>query len=254
MIKNENIVFILPTYNEKDSISDVILEIKNVSNKLHRYNVMILVVDDNSPDGTQDIVKNLQKKDKKIFISPGNKNGLGSAMIRGIKYAMKKLHADIVVLNEADMSYKPTDSVKMIKLIENGSDFVAAARVLKKGNLWPIERKIMHWTSNTLFANFVAGVDEVIDHNCAFRAIRVKGVLDKLNFSTFPKGFSFFNYLAFKLSRVTKRVTNMPVIYHPRTKGESKISLSPKHIKSFASNFLEYIIICFKIRFEKIFG
>lgn len=254
MIKKENIVFIIPTYNEKDSIPDVINAIKNVSKKLRKYNVTTLVVDDNSPDGTQELVKKMQKVNKSIFLSAGEKNGLGSAMIRGIKYSIGTLKADIVVMNEADMSYKPTDSLKMIKLIESGSDFVAASRVLKKENLWPIERKIMHWVSNYLFANLIAGVNEVDDHNCAFRAIRVKGVLEKINFKDFPKGFSFFNYLVFELSLVTQKISNIPVIYYPRTKGESKISLSPKHLRSFISNFSEYIKVCFQIRVKKIFG
>src|SRR5690349_21349785 len=110
MTRKDSIVFVIPTYNEAENITTLLNEIKKISKRLNHYKVQTVIVDDSSPDGTQDIVKLFQKDNKNVFLSPGKKNGLGSAMIRGIKYAIKNLKADFVIMNEADMSYKPKDS------------------------------------------------------------------------------------------------------------------------------------------------
>lgn len=251
MTKKDILVYIYPTYNERENIIKTLKETNKASNHIKNYKTLILVVDDNSPDGTANLVKKFQKTNPHVRLLSGKRNGLGSAMIRGIKFAINSLKADLVVLNEADMSYLPSDSVDMVKLVQKKWDVVAATRILKKDNQWPIDRKIIHKISNVVFAEMIAGVKEVSDHNCAFRAIRVKGILDQIDFNDFPTGFSFFNYLIYKLSNQTEMITNFPVIYYPRTLGESKISFKPKHLKNLIKNFYEYFKICFKIRFEK---
>jgi dolichol-phosphate mannosyltransferase len=242
--KRNKIVYLIPTYNEKDNIVEMLKVVKKTLNSLKKYKYNILVVDDNSPDGTGELVKKYSVNNPQVVLLSGKKKGLGKAMARGYLYAMGKLNADIVISNESDFSYDPTKSVTMIKKIEDGFDVVLGSRKLENINKWPLIRRIIHFVANTVFASIVAGVTEVEDHNSAFKAIRVKGVLDRLNFKEFPVGFSFFNYLTYKLSTLTTKIYEFKTTFRPRTKGVSKMMMRDS---------LEYMKNCFKIRSEKIF-
>jgi dolichol-phosphate mannosyltransferase len=222
----------------------MLLLVDKVLKKLPHYKTYILVVDDRSPDGTQEIVLKFQKNHKNTILLSGPKRGLGTAMIRGFKFAISKLKADIVISNEADFSYNPTNVPFMLKVLEKGQDAVLGSRKLDNFNTWPLGRRFIHFVANTIFANIVAGVTQVDDHNSAFKAIRVKAVLDKINFNNFPKGFSFFNYLTFKLSQVTPNIYEFKTTFRPRTVGVSKMMIG---------DGIEYIKTCLQIRFEKIF-
>ena len=241
--KKQTIVYMIPTYNERGNIEKMLQTVNRILSKLKAYKYNILVVDDNSPDGTGDIVKEFQKKNKFTVLLSGPKKGLGVAMIRGYKYAIKILKADIVISNEADFSYNPKEVVTMIRIIESGQDVVLGSRKLDNFNTWPIGRRLIHFTANTIFANFIAGVNQVDDHNSAFKTIRVKNVLDKINLSDFPKGFSFFNYLTFKLTQVTPNIYELKTPFKPRLVGVSKMMLR---------DGVEYMKNCFQIRIEKI--
>lgn len=242
--KAQKIVYMIPTYNEVGNIGKMLVTVDKILSKLKKYKYTILVVDDNSPDGTGEVVKSFSKNHKSTFLLSGPKKGLGVAMIRGYKYAIANLKADIVITNEADFSYNPKEITSMIRIIEAGSDVVLGSRKLDNFNTWPIGRRLIHFTANTIFANFIAGVNQVDDHNSAFKVIRVKKVLDKINFADFPKGFSFFNYLTFKLTQVTPNIYELKTPFRPRTVGVSKMMLR---------DGIEYVKNCFKIRYEKIF-
>ena len=248
------IVNIIPTYNECANISNCLASLLKTGNT-GKYRYLILVVDDNSPDGTAKVVINLQKKHKNIYLLSGKKQGLGIAMIRGLKYAVNKLHADIVIPNEADLAYPAAKIPYMLKKIEDGYDVVVASRHVPGANTrgWTPQRKLNHWVANTLFATWVAGTHEVKDKNGAFRAIRVKGVLDQINLDELPsKGFGFFNYLIYKLTMVTDKFHEFPITYRFRTRGESKVSFNPKYFRTFIRDMAEYITLCLRIRYERI--
>lgn len=100
------VVVILPTYNEKDNITLLIGELQKQFAKIP-HDMNILVVDDNSPDGTAETVKAECSKSSNIFLITGRKQGLGAAYLRGMKFAIDNLHADIVMEMDADFSHKP---------------------------------------------------------------------------------------------------------------------------------------------------
>lgn len=243
-MKKPKIVYLIPTYNEKGNILPMLKLVNSLLAKLKKYQYQILVVDDNSPDGTGKLVEKFHKRNPNVILSSGPKKGLGMAMIRGYKYAVNKLKADIVISNEADFSYSPEKLNYMIKMIEKGQDVVLGSRKLGRINERPLSRRFIHFAANTFFAKIVAGVTEVDDHNSAFKAIRVKGVLDKIDFKNFPKGFSFFNYLTFRLSILTPKIHEFKTHFRPRTEGVSKMVLR---------DGVEYAKNCFRIRREKIF-
>lgn len=247
------VVNVIPTYNEKEIIKKMISTLMQIAQKLPQYEFKILVVDDSSPDGTGNIVETLQKRHKGLYLSSAPKQGLGNAMIRGLNYAIKKLEADIVITNEADFSFNPYLIPLMLKKINGGQDMIIASRHKKGGNTkgWTLERKLNHWIANYFFATLIAGNNTVTDHNGAFRAVRVKGVLDKINLDKLnTRGFGFFNYILFRLTQITPNYSEIPATYKFRRVGESKVSFNPKYINTYVRDIFEYIKICLRIRSE----
>lgn len=253
-MRKQTIVNLIPSYKEEENIGKMLMALQEVGKKSPNYKFVTLIVDDNSPDDTQKIVKEFQKTHSSVYLITGPKKGLGRAMIRGIDYAIRRLNADIIIPNEADFAFDPNHIPYMIKKIEEGFDLVVASRHVKNGKTegWTMNRKLNHWVANKLFATWVAGVNQVSDHNGAFRAIRVKGVLDQINLMSLNiNGFGFFSYLIFKITQVTNKIHEFPIIYKFRTAGESKVSFNPKYVKTYLRDVLEYIFLSLKIRVEK---
>ena len=176
-------------------------------------------------------------------------------MIKGYLYSLENLKPEIVVSTEADFAYDPKYIPEAINKVKEGFDVVVGSRHVGIGKTegWTISRKLNHWVANKLFATWVAGVREVYDHNGAFRAIRVHGILDKIDLRKIkPSGFGFFSYFLFKLTQITEKIYELPVIYRFRTKGESKVSFNPKYLMIYLHDIFEYILLSFKIRLEKI--
>src|SRR5258708_2250947 len=116
-----NIVVIMPTYNEEENIKKMIpmLE-KEIFPKVKNHSLHLLVVDDNSPDGTADAVKKFMQQWNTIELLSGKKQGLGSAYVRGMQYAMKHMHADAVIEFDADFQHDPHDIPRLIKAMDDG--------------------------------------------------------------------------------------------------------------------------------------
>ena len=108
---------------------------QKIAEKNPSHKFLTLVVDANSKDGTQEVVKKFQEKNKDVFLLTGPKKGLGHDLIRGYRYAADKLKADVVIPNDADFQWDPTHIPEMIKKIEDGYDVVVASRHTKGGCL-----------------------------------------------------------------------------------------------------------------------
>lgn len=241
--------YIIPTYNEAENIEPMIKMVDSIFKKLKRYDYKILVVDDNSPDGTGKIVRRLAKQNKRLVLLPGQKNGLGAAIIRGIKYSLR-IKSDYTISNEADFSYSPNEIPKILKKLESGWDVVACSRAITGHSNWSLGRQIIHFVANNIFANVVAGVKTVEDHNSAYKALR-NSILYKLDFNKFPSGFSFFNYLVYDAGNHTNKIYEIKTKFTPRSKGQSKIGLNSKYIKYFLKDSFEYVASCVRIRLQK---
>ena len=243
----------IPTYNEVENIKKLLESILREIRRLRKHSFVILVVDDNSPDGTGEIVEGLKKKNKIIKLLNGKKEGLGKAMRRGYLYAMKEFKPEVIIANEADFAVPFKHLGYMIKKIEEGYDVVVASRhvVVGKAMGWTTTRKLNHFMANTLFATWIAGVKIVHDKNMAFKAVRVKGVLDSIDLKKFNvRGFAFFYFFVYRLSQVTVKFYEFPVVYKFRTQGESKVSFNPKYLRNYIRDIKEYVLIAFKIRFR----
>ena len=223
------IVHIIPTYNEKENIGRMIDTINRIGEKYPKWKNEIIIVDDNSPDGTAEVVKEYQKKYANIHLLLKKKEGLGKALILGYSYAIKKLSADVVIPNDADFQWDPEDYPRLVKKIEEDFDVAVASRHLAGGKIigWSWFRKLNHNVSNSILAWFLAGVHEVKDHAGNFKAIRVKDILEKVPLHKMRNaGFSFQLHILYELSKTGAKFTEVPVVFCERKFGKSKIGFN----------------------------
>lgn len=237
------ITVIIPTYNEKENISKLIPILQEKFKDI-KEEMGILVVDDSSPDGTGDVVKDLQTKYKNVDLIIGTKTGLGAAYIRGMTYAIEKLGSDAIMEMDADFSHKPEDVALLVEQLGNGYDFVIGSRYVPGGSIpsnWSFIRRMNSKWGN-IFARYVAGLVQVHDCTAGFRAIKTD-ILKKINLKHLRvKGYSFqMNLLRAAVDHGAK-VKEVPVDFIDRTIGESKLELSDQ---------IEFIFAAWIIRFEK---
>lgn len=221
------IVVVIPTYNEKENIKKLVPILDDVFKKSD-YDFNVLVVDGNSPDGTNDEVISLSKKYK--FLHPlleNQKAGIGAAYFYGFKYAMKEMKADILVEMDADLQHDPKVLPSLVKpIIENKADYVIGSRFTKGGSIpkeWAFIRKFFSVGGN-IFSKIVLGIYNVNDFTTGYKASRVKGFVDKLDFD--KVGSASFAYkvdLLFKTHRLGARIQEVPITFGLRDRGVSKI-------------------------------
>lgn len=244
------IVHIIPTYNEKENITKMVSEIFSIEKQYPQWKNEILIVDDYSPDGTAEVVKDIQKNNRRVHLISKKKEGLGKALIKGYEFAIDILHADVIIPNDADFQWDPQDFPKLVKKIEEGYDVVVASRHIAGGSVvgWNWFRKLNHDISNSLLAWWVAGVHEVEDHAGNFKAIRVKGILDQVRLVKMKNaGFSFQLHILYELSKTKAKFSEIPVIFKERKYGNSKIGFNKYYIR----DVFEYIKSSLVIRMDR---
>ena len=250
------VVNIIATYNERENIELMLEALTRIGRENPRYQFETLVVDANSPDGTGEVVKEYMDKDKNVKLLTGPKRGLGYDLLRGYRYAVEEMKADIIVPNDADFSFDPKHIPELLAKIDEGYDVAVASRHVGGGGTagWSLFRKLNHWVSNILFATYMAGIKEVKDHNGNFKAIRVKGVLDKIPLERLLekikiRGFVIQTYILYELSKYTRKFVEIPVVFKFRSRGEAKIG--KKYLKSYLRDTLEYMKLCSLMRLER---
>lgn len=191
----------------------------------------------------------------KVHLLTGPKQGLGEALIRGYQYAIKNLKADIIITNDCDFQFDPYDIPKLLEKIDQGYDVVIASRHVPGGGVqdWPLGRTITHFIANTIFATYIAGNKEVTDHQGNFRAMRVNGILDQIKLNQIPvTGYGFLNYMIYEFSKLNAKFAEVPITFKWRQRGETKVSFTPKYIKTFFRDTVEYIKLCLVIRLNRL--
>lgn len=244
------IVHIIPTFNERENIGRMIEAIETVGKKYPSWKNEILIVDDYSPDGTGDVVRQISKTKKNVYLLEKKKEGLGKALVLGYDYAIKNLHADVVIPNDADFQWDPGEFPNLVKKIEEGYDVAVASRHVPGGSVigWNWFRTINHEVSNTFLAWWVAGVREVHDHAGNFKAIRVKNMLDRVPLHKMRNiGFSFQLHILYELSKVGATFCEVPVVFRERRFGISKIGLNRYYFR----DVVEYVKNSFQIRADR---
>ena len=237
------IVVILPTYNEKENIGLMIHALQEQFRKLP-HDMQILVVDDNSPDGTADIVRAERNAWPNLHLITGEKKGLGAAYVRGMKFAINELHADVVMEMDADFSHKPEDVPRLIEAVVEGADFAIGSRYVPGGKIpedWSFLRR-MNSTWGNVFARYVAGMYAVRDCTAGFRAIRTS-IVEKIDLDALKvRGYAFQISLLHEAVMNHAQVQEIPVEFVDRKRGETKLGLS---------DIVEFMLNAWWIRFER---
>jgi dolichol-phosphate mannosyltransferase len=222
-----HIVLIIPTFNERGNIGRLIDELQVVFRAL-RHAMQILVVDDNSPDGTGELVREYQSRVPNVHLLQGQKHGLGAAYIRGMRHALEALHADAVLEMDADFSHRPADVPRLIAALEQGADIAIGSRYVPGGRIpteWGWQRRLSSRLGN-LVARHLAGLYRVRDCTAGFRAIR-GDVLRRLDLGSLrAQGYTFQIALLYAAVAGGAKVVELPVEFVDRTVGESKLGIS----------------------------
>jgi len=242
------VVHLLTTYNEKENIGPMIEYLEDLAKKLPKYEFVFLVADSHSPDGTGEIVKKMAETRKNLYLLE-TPRGLGVSLIAGYKYAIKELEADIVIPNDTDFQWNPKYIPEMLKKIEEGYDVVVPSRHATGGrDNFNAFRKLTHFISNTLINYYWGGIREVKDLAGNLKAIRVKGILDKVDLGKLNvKGFVIQATMVYELSKTGAKFCEIPAVYEERKAGETKVSLNPQFVK----DVMETLIQATKIRIER---
>jgi len=228
-VKRENmeLVIVLPTYNELENVQVLIPRLREQFRGLP-YSAHILVVDDNSPDGTGEAVRSLMREWANLHLLAGEKKGLGAAYIRGMQYALDVLSADVIVEMDADLSHDPSDLPRLLQALDSNADFVIGSRYVQGGSIpstWKWHRKVNSSLGN-LVARYIVGLYRVRDCTAGYRAIR-SSILRQIDFSTLRvSGYAFQIALLHRAVGLGARVVEIPVHFADRTLGESKLGLS----------------------------
>ena len=233
------ILIITPTYNESKNIVTLVEKVLKLD---PRYS--LLVVDDNSPDGTGKIVKELQKEHENLHIAERDKKtGLGTAYIHGFKWALKNDY-DIIVQIDADLSHNPEDIPRLIKRLDD-NDLVIGSRYTSGVSVvnWPIRRLLLSYYAN-LYSRLVTGM-HIKDSTGGFKAWKSE-VLEKVELDDIrSQGYSFQIEMNFRTWSKGFNIVEEPIIFIDRTIGESKMS---------GAIMNEAIWMVWVLRIRKIFG
>ncbi len=221
-----NLVFILPTYNERENIVTLLEALRKATSKVKGYTITYLIVDDNSPDGTKDEVLRYKKTHPTVQVVSGKKEGLGKALLRGMKYAVHTLRTDILFQMDADLSHDPSKVPEFLEHLAKGADFVIGSRYIPGGSIpdnWGAHRKLFSRAGNAI-VRFGLGYPHVHDWTGGFRAFPKK-YYELLHEEVSPySGYVF--QIAFLHRAIMKgaRVAEVPFRFTDRRFGRSKIA------------------------------
>ena len=218
-MKSDSIVLI-PTYNEKENISKIIDAVLGLEQQFD-----ILVIDDNSPDGTAAIVEDIMTRENRVHIlkRPG-KQGLGTAYIAGFKWAIEQKY-DYIIEMDADFSHNPNDLIPLRKACaEEGADLSIGSRYITGVNVvnWPMGRVLMSYYAS-MYVRIVTGMsvrDTTAGFVCYRREVLETIDLDKIQF----KGYAFQIEMKFTAIKFGFKIKEVPIIFVNRVLGTSKMS------------------------------
>ncbi|MCL5795139.1 MAG: polyprenol monophosphomannose synthase [Patescibacteria group bacterium] len=211
---------VIATYNEKENIAKLLHDILNLS----ITDLEIIVVDDNSPDGTATIVENNFRQHPVNLIVRKDTRGYGSAHIAGFLKAIDR-GAEIIISMDADFSHQPKIIPEMIREIEAGYDVVVGSRRIAGGQIigWGITRKLASQTAMIL-TRLILGI-KTRDVTTGFRAYRAKALSGLNLLSIKSNGYSFLEELIYRCEKNHLKIKEVPIIFNDRQLGKSKFSI-----------------------------
>ncbi len=213
-------IVIIPTYNEKENIEAIINTIFKLPKQFH-----ILIIEDNSPDGTANIVRQIQKKfpEQLHMIERKGKLGLGSAYITGFKWSIEHKY-DYIFEMDADFSHPPEKLSELYEACVNGADLAIGSRYKSGVNVinWPLGRVLMSYFAS-VYVRFITGL-KIMDTTAGFKCYKRHTLetipLDKIRL----KGYAFQIEMKFTTWKYGFNISEVPIVFTDRQKGTSKMS------------------------------
>ena len=239
MISLDKTVVIIPTYNEISNIQNMLETLERLHPSLH-----VLIIDDGSPDGTATVIKKFQNTKKNLhLLERKGKLGLGTAYIKGFKWALEN-NFEAVVTMDCDFSHEPeaipsfTEKIGQYDLVI-GSRYTGGIRIMN----WPMQRLLLSYFAS-IYARIITGIpffDSTGGFNCYSRKALSSLNLDKI----FSIGYAFQIELKYKVWSMGLPCIEVPITFFERTEGKSKMS---------RKIIVEAVVNVFRLRFKKIFG
>lgn len=216
----ESGIVIIPTYNEIENITDIVETVLALPQAFH-----ILVVDDNSPDGTAAAVAELQIKNKdRLFLEVRTKkNGLGTAYVHGFKWALEHGYPYIFEM-DADFSHNPKDLALLLEACKSGTDMAIGSRYVTGVNVvnWPLNRVLLSYFAS-VYVRLITGMkikDTTAGFVCYKKEVLQTIDLDQIRFV----GYAFQIEMKYRAFAKNFKIEEIPIIFTDRTKGQSKMS------------------------------
>lgn len=231
----DKVVIVMPAWNEAENIRMMIDELVKIEFPKIDAKMELLIVDNNSTDGTQKIVEEASKENKNVhLIQQGNKSGLGWAYVKGMQYAIRNLKADAILEMDADFQHPPRFIKPMVEAYLNGADYAIGSRYIKGGSIpgeWAFLRKFVSYFGN-LFIRIVLLKPSIHDLTTGFRLTKVNGVLDKIELEKLMElnRFAYKVDLLYQSIKNSSKVVEVPLEFASRTKEKSKFN--PKEMIS----------------------
>ena len=242
MLEQKNALIIIPTYNEAENIARLLHDLA----ELYPSSVDILVIDDNSPDGTIDIVRSMQNTMPGLHvIQRERKLGLGTAYISGFHYAINKGYPYIIEM-DADFSHDPAEVKRFLDAMEGGADLVIGSRYMNNTiNVvnWPLGRLILSKMAS-IYTQIITGLP-VDDPTSGFKCFSIEVLraldLDAVN----SQGYSFQIEMNFRVWKKGFSIKEIPIVFVDRSVGKSKMT---------RKNIREAIWIVWWLKIKSVFG
>lgn len=233
------ILIIIPTYNELENLPTLLPEVFSKD-----INIDVLIIDDNSPDGTAAFIEDEQKNNNRIhLIKRSSKQGLGTAYIAGFRFALQRNY-QVIFEMDADFSHDPNEIPRFLEEIKK-TDVVLGSRYKNGVNVinWPMRRLLLSWFAN-IYTRVITGMP-LHDATGGFKCYK-REVLEAIDLNRVrSNGYAFQIEMNFKAWKKGFSIKEIPIIFVDRVKGSSK--MSKKIVR-------EAVFMVWKLRFQSIFG
>lgn len=239
------VVVNIPTYNEEENIEEVIKKVLAQSNKLNGADLHVLISDSHSPDKTGEIVKRISQTNPRVHYLDVKERGLGVGLIKGHRFAIDRLKADILAQMDGDLSHDPSTLPQMVGYIQNGYDLVNGSRLMKGGkNLLGWHRRLFTLGS-AIYCRLAWGTFKITEYTTSYRVF-TKKLFEKINLKLIPwKSKTYIIQPTFLHAAIEAgaKIKEVPIIFTDRKKGYSKAKV--------VGYTLDVLIFGLKVRIKK---
>ncbi len=216
------VCFVIPTYNEAGNITPIL---ERLSALYQEVNTIFLVVDDESQDGTAELVREFSASDSRVLLLSGRRRGLGDAYMRGIAHALDALEATAIVQMDADFSHDPADAARLLARLGDDADVVIGSRYVAGGSVderWGVGRRLLSRWGNRL-ARWIGGIQGLHDCTAGFKVIKADALRAARFAEIDTRGHVFQVVLLQRLLRAGSKVVEEPIYFRDREHGQTKL-------------------------------